>query len=135
MRIVGFLKVYCDEHDVDVIVIDDTGVGGGVVDRLREVRPRRARIVGFIAGEKAKNPVYFANRVTEVWWVMRKRYLSGEMDTDDDAALIGQVSSRRFTLESEGALRLESKEKLHRSPDEADALAMTFAATRGGVKV
>ena len=135
MKIVGFLKAYCDQHDVDELVVDDTGVGGGVVDRLREVRPRRARIVAFIAGERAKNDTYFANRVTEVWWVMRHKYLSGEMDTDDDAALIGQVSSRRYSLESEGTIRLESKEKIHRSPDEADALAMTFAATRGGVKI
>ena len=100
-----------------------TGVGGGVVDRLREVRPRRARIVGFIAGEKAKNPAYFANRVTEVWWVMRKRYLSGEMDTDDDPALIGQVSSRKYEWDSDGRIRLQSKKDMHRSPDEADALA------------
>ncbi len=51
MRIVGFLKAYCEKHKVDSLVVDDTGVGGGVVDRLREVRVRRARLLPFIAGE------------------------------------------------------------------------------------
>ena len=135
MRIAGFLKAYCEEHDVDVLVIDDTGVGGGVVDRLKEVRPGRARLVPFIAGKTAKDETYFVNRAAEVWWQMRKLYLSGELDTEDDAALIGQVSSRKYWWESDGRIRLESKEKMHRSPDEADALAMTFAATRGSVRI
>ena len=135
MRLVGFLKSYCDEHRVDAVVVDDTGVGGGVVDRLREVRLNRARLVPFIAGAKAEVGTHFANRSAEVWWAMRQRYLSGEMDTDDDPALIGQASSRKFSWDSEERIRLQSKEKMHRSPDEADALAMTFAVTRGGVKI
>ncbi len=66
---------------------------------------------------------------------MRDRYLSGQLDTDDDPALIGQVSSRKYWWQSDGRIRLQRKEEMHRSPDEADALAMTFAATRGGVKI
>ena len=38
MKIAGFLSSYCQEHDVETLVVDDTGVGGGVVDRLRELR-------------------------------------------------------------------------------------------------
>ena len=130
MRIVGFLKSYCDTHEVDVLVVDETGVGGGVVDRLREVKAGRARLVAFVGGKKAKAEDYFANRITEVWWAMRTRYMDGEMDTDEDDALIGQVSSRTHSLDSRSRIQLQSKEKMHRSPDEADALAMTFAATR-----
>ena len=50
-------------------------------------------------------------------------------------ARIGQLSSRRYSHLSDGRIRLESKQKMYRSPDEADALAMTFAVTRGGVKI
>ena len=135
MKIVGFLKRYCDEQDVESLVVDDTGVGGGVVDRLREVRPGRARVVPFISGQKAHDETHFANRAAEAWWTMRKRYFSREMDTDDDAALIGQVSSRKYWVRSDGKIRLQSKESMYRSPDEADSLAMTFAITRGGVKI
>ena len=135
MSIAGYLKSYCDREDVDALVVDDTGVGGGVVDRLREVKLAGTRLVPFIAGEKADAETYFVNRAAEVWWAMRKSYLSGDLDTDDDAALIGQVSSRKFSWESDGRIRLQSKEHMHRSPDEADALAMTFAAKLRGVKI
>ena len=135
MSIAGFLKAYCDQQSVETLVADDTGIGGGVVDRLKEVGLKRTRLLPFIAGEQAKNRSYFFNRSAEVWWAMRTRYLAAEIDTDDDAALIGQVSSRTFSRESDGRIRLQSKDKMPRSPDEADALAMTFAATRGGVKI
>ena len=135
MKTAGFLKAYCDENEIEALVVDDTGVGGGVVDRLKESRLKRTRLVPFVAGGSALGDKYFVNRVAEVWWAMRKRYLSGDLDTDDDVALIGQVSSRKFEWASDGRIRLESKRDMHRSPDEADALAMTFAATQRGVKI
>ena len=136
MKIAGFLKSYCDHNTVDALVVDDTGVGGGVVDRLKELGLKRARLVAFTAGKKAKNEAYFTNRVAEVWWTMRQSYLTGNMDTEGDPALIGQLSSRKYTWDGDSRIRLESKEKMHRSPDEADALSMTFAITRkGGVKL
>ena len=136
MAIVGFLKRYCDENDVQALVVDDTGVGGGVVDRLREVRTEGTHLLPFIAGAKAEGDKYFYNRLAEVWWSMRDMYLARELDTDDDPALVGQVSSREYWWESDGRIRLQSKDKMHRSPDEADALAMTFAAPRaGGFKI
>ena len=64
---------------------------------------------------------------------MGQAYRSGDMDTDDDAALIGQVSSRRHAhTRATRRIRLESKKGMPGSPDEADALAMTFAAPQGG---
>ena len=66
---------------------------------------------------------------------MRERYRSGEMDTADDPALIGQVSSREYKVLTNGRTLLRGKDKMHRSPDEADALAMTFAAPRGGNRI
>ena len=135
MQIAGFLSSFCRENPVETLVVDDTGVGGGVVDRLKELRPGNARIYPFIAGKKAEAEDHFVNRITEVWWLMGLSYQASELDTDNDDALIGQVASRRYLRVSDGRMRLESKEKMHRSPDEADALAMTFAPARGGVKI
>ena len=59
----------------------------------------------------------------------------GDADTDDDQALIEQVSSRKWDEDERGRKRLQSKRELARSPDEADALAMTFAAERDGVRL
>ena len=135
METANFLKRYCDENEVEALVVDDTGIGAGVVDRLRELGLKRTRLVAFIAGHKAEDSAHFVNRIAEVWWAMRRSYLSEEMDTDNDTALIGQVSSRTYETQDSGQIMLQSKRDMHRSPDEADALAMTFAASRGGMKI
>ena len=45
--------------------------------------------------------------------------------------MVGQLSSRQYTIEGDRRIRLESKDVLRkkgrRSPDEADALAMTYS--------
>ena len=128
MEVSGILKSYCDERRVDTLVIDAVGVGAGVVDRLREVGLATARIVEFNGGNNAKRKDRFVNRNAEVWWAMRERYLDETLDTEDDDNLIGQVSSREYTIDSRGRVKLQSKREMTDSPDEADALAMTFAA-------
>ena len=130
MQVAGYLKSCCAEREVAALVVDDTGVGGGVVDRLREEGIGRTRLVAFIANQRAEDYTRFNNRAAEVWWEMRKRYLSGEISTGSDEALIAQVSSREYSLDSKGRVRLEDKKSMGKSPDEADALAMTFAAER-----
>ena len=127
MEVSGILKSYCDEHRVDVLVIDDAGVGGGVTDRVSEVGLATARIEAFNGAEKAKRDDRFSNRNAEVWWAMRDFYMDGKLDTEADENLIGQVSGRAYSLDSRGRVKLQSKRELSDSPDEADALAMTFA--------
>ena len=134
MTIAEYLKAYCDSEKVDFVVVDETGVGGGVVDRLRQLRLRGPKLVPFLAGSSASNPRYHANRGAEVWWIMRNRYQEGDMDTDNDADLIEQVSTRKFFREGE-RIKLQNKYKLRRSPDEADALAMTFAVRKERIRI
>lgn len=134
MQVAGALKSYCDENVVDVLVVDDAGVGGGVVDRLREMGLGGTRLVPFNGGHTALNSRRYFNRNAEVWWEMRRWYMDGLVSTDADDALIGQVSSREYYLHSNGTVRLEGKrDGSGGSPDEADALAMTFAVGSRGV--
>ena len=137
MEVSGALKSYCDESGVDVLVIDKVGVGAGVADRVREVGLKTARLEEFNGGENAIRGDRFANRNAEVWWTMREFYLEGGLDTEDDANLIGQVSSRAYRVDSKGRIELQSKKTMKDSPDEADALAMTFAPlhTGGALKI
>ena len=137
MEVSGILKSYCDESGVDVLVIDAVGVGAGVADRVREVGLKTARLEEFNGGENAIRNDRFANRNAEVWWAMREFYLEGGLDTEDDANLIGQVSSRAYRVDSKGRIELQSKKTMKDSPDEADALAMTFAPlhTGGALKI
>ena len=136
METAEFLREYCASNVVDAVVVDDLGVGGGVVDRLRELGLGRARVAPFIGSAQALDSERFYNRAAEVWWKMAEAYRSGELDTEDDRALIEQVSSRRRIQGRDERIRLQSKSEMRGSPDEADALAMTFATPRrAGFKI
>ncbi len=134
MKIAEYLKGYCESEKADFLVVDETGVGGGVVDRLRQLGLRGPKLVPFVAGSSPSNPRYHVNLGAEVWWIMRDRYESGDLDTPNDPDLTEQVSTRKFYREGE-RVKLESKYKLSKSPDEADALAMTFAVRKNRVRI
>ncbi len=121
-----YLKDYADCHQVDFLVVDDVGVGGGVIDILRD-SGCRAKLVPFGAGEKPEDRRYFTNKITECLNRMARRYEAGDMDTEGDDRLIAQVIARKYKIMEDGRRKAESKEKGAASPDEADALAMTFA--------
>ncbi len=65
---------------------------------------------------------------------MRGAFQDGDLDIDD-RALVAQVTSRKYKVQSDRTIRLEAKDESKkrggRSPDEADALAMTFRPSRG----
>ena len=127
MQTANFLKRYVEDNRVDFLLVDEPGVGAGVIDRLREMGVPGARLFAFNGGGKADAPDKFANRSTECWTRMALAYERGDIDTDNDDALIAQVVSRKYLYTSDGRTRIEGKEKLRHSPDEADALAMTYA--------
>ena len=130
MQVANRLKSYCDQEGVDVLVIDDAGIGGGVTDRVREMGLKTARIEEFNGSHTARRYDRFANRNAEAWWAMRERYMEGDISTPNDDNLIGQISSREYDLDSKGRIELQSKREMPDTLDEADALAMTFAIER-----
>jgi len=120
------------------IAIDDTGVGGGVTDMLNErFYPRKVRAFNF--GAKADDEEHFDDAVTEIYWRLRtaldpekKDALALPAGTPDADDLANQLL-RQYKLTSKGRMKMESKDdyqKRHpegRSPDDADALALTYA--------
>ncbi len=120
-------------HEIDAFrpdaVFVDSGCGGGVIDRLRQLGYRNVVEVPF--GGSAGKPGQYANKRAEMW---------GEMATwiktvgvlPDNAELKADLCQVCYDYDTSGRLRLESKEKLKertgKSPDLADALALTFAA-------
>jgi phage terminase large subunit len=125
MSIAGWLGRYCEDNNVDNVVVDDTGLGGGVTDRLREVGLNGTNIIAFKGGETAQSSDRFSNKIAEAWWVMRDWVIAGGRVPNDDA-LIGQMSSRGYTIQSDRKISLQQKIKMAKSPDEADALAMAI---------
>ena len=130
MEIVGRAKKILDEcpEFEGRITVDDTGIGGGVTDRLRELG---VRVNAFVAGERARDEKRFANAQAEAWGLMADAVRKGGIKIPKDSALIAQLSTRAYKIQSDRRIILESKEALRakggRSPDEADALAMSFS--------
>ena len=142
-EVAGRLKIMAeDDPEVDTIIVDDTGLGGGVTDRLNEEQPRNGevRIVAFNGGEKATRSDRYVNRMAEAWMELGEAFREGNIDIDDNPSVISQLSSRRFTIQGDRRIKLESKEEYKKrstggSPDDADALAMCYGWQGPGLGV
>lgn len=135
MHLAGRLGAYIRDHRVDLLVVDDAGVGGGVVDRLNEVGAGRTRLAAFNGGARARNPELYANATSEAWMKMRDWFMAGDADIEPDQDLMRQLWSRDYGYQSDRRIILESKSRMDRSPDEADALSMTFAVREAGFNI
>ena len=142
-EVAGRLKAMAeDDPEVGSIIVDDTGVGGGVTDRLNEegVAGGRVRIVPFNGGEKARRSDRYVNAIAEAWLELGQAFRDGTIDIDDNPAVIAQLSARRYTVQGDRRIKLESKDDFKKrssggSPDDADALAMCYSATGPGIGV
>lgn len=126
MQTVGILKDYHDHRPFAHFVVDGVGVGIGVVHRLWELG---VGAINFQGGASASDSSRFADLSSECWWRMREGYEVG-LDVDVDDLLRSEVSSRRYEIQSDKRIKLESKKimkaKGRSSPDTGDGLSMTF---------
>ena len=115
------------ELNAEAVFVDETGVGGGVVDRLRELG---SPVHGVQFGGKAPHRARFANLRSEIFWELRRLLNDRLIALPNDDHLAGQLLSFRYDVSSSGQVRLESKKDMRGrglpSPDKADALAMAF---------
>ena len=111
----------------DAVFIDGGGVGGGVVDRLRQMG---YRVIEVQSGEAAQDSDKYLNRRAEMWGEMREWLVYGCIDNDE--MLIDDITGPEYALHVKGQIKLESKDSMKKrglaSPDDGDALALTFAA-------
>ena len=113
-----------------IINVDDSGLGGGVTDRVKELATKfhRCEVFGVNNGSRAKDHDMYVNLGSEMWFFMREKIKEIRIPNDND--LIGQLSSRKYRLSSNGKHMLETKEQMKdrglTSPDRADALILAF---------
>lgn len=113
-----------------IINVDDTGVGGGVTDRLREhLRNDLFRgVVNAVNNGSSPNDPRFLNLVTEMWYFMKKWLATGRIPEDNE--LMKQLCNRKKSMTSAGKNVLERKEQMKArdlaSPDKADAAILTL---------
>jgi phage terminase large subunit len=136
MKTVGRTIRVADEEDqeADYIGIDDTGVGGGVTDRLDE-QGYDVDAINF--GAKANEPDKFFNLKAELFWILRDRLKPGSDDPlklPYSEKLLSELSDIRYSINSKGQIKIESKDDMKKrgkkSPNHADALAIANGAGR-----
>lgn len=118
--------------NVQAIGVDDSGVGGGVTDRLNE---QDIPVEPFNFGSGANEPDRFANRRAEVYWHLHERLnpkSEQRLSLPDDDELKQELSATRLLPpDGRGRIRLAAKDDIKRaigrSPDKADALAIANA--------
>jgi hypothetical protein len=126
MTTVGHVIDAIEEFKPTLTVIDEGGLGYGILDRLTE---QRYKVRGVNFGWKSKNPIMWGNKRAELWGAMRDWLRSASIPTDRQ--LKSDLTGPKTKPDSAGTIFLESKKDMKArglaSPDAADALACTFA--------
>lgn len=129
MQLTGAIVNEANVEKPAEICVDAIGLGSGVADRLREL--------GFVVRDvnvseaSAMNPQ--AAKLRDDLWLQVKDWLNkrvGKLPKDDD--LRAELVAPTYTFTSNGKIKVEGKAEMKkrgmRSPDLADALALTFAS-------
>jgi hypothetical protein len=126
MEVVGHVIEAIEEYKPALTVVDEGGLGAGVVDRLKE---QRYKVRGVNFGNKAQKQLMYGNKRAEMWGAMRDWLKTASVPAD--RFLKSDLIGPKTKPDSKGTLFLESKKDMKArglaSPDAADAIAVTFA--------
>ncbi|MHA1540403.1 MAG: AAA family ATPase [Alphaproteobacteria bacterium] len=136
MQLCGLVKMaYDNAAEADkptTIAVDVIGLGAGVADRLSEMG---LPILAVNVAETPSAADKYRRLRDELWFNARTWFEGRDVVLVDDQALIGELSTPTYDVDSNGKLVVESKIDMRRrglpSPDLADAFLLTFAATQG----
>ena len=133
-RVSALLRKHKCQANIDVI-----GIGAGVYDRLKELK---FKVFAFNAAEKSRakdqsKEFEFVNKRAEGWWKLRELLdpsNNNDVALPDDDKLIGDLVSPKWTVQSGGKIKIESKDdikkRIERSTDDGDAVVMAFYERR-----
>ena len=105
----------------------DSGFGGPIVDRCRQLGHTNVTEVRF--GATCSDPRHYANMRAWMWSQLKEFLLHGAID--QDTRLATDLAGPAVKMDKQDHICLESKEEMEKrgldSPDDGDALALTFA--------
>lgn len=131
MQFAGRVAEAIHKYKPDGVFIDVGGLGAGVVDRLIQLN---FDVIGVNFGGTADRHIdgiaKAADKRSQMWLTMGQALATG-LGIHDGTRLEFELLSPNYTYDAENAKRLESKKDMKKrgiaSPDEADALALTYA--------
>lgn len=112
----------------DGIVIDTIGVGAGVYDRLQQLG---LPVIEGNVGNRADDEKTYINKRAEMYFKLRDFLRKGKIFHSEE--LIEELTSTSYEFTETGKIKIQAKddlkEELGRSPDLADACALSFFTT------
>lgn len=131
MQLAAQVALAITELRPDAVFVDETGVGAGVIDRLRQLG--HSRVYGVNNGSKPDGGLeqeVCVNKGAECW-CRGRAWLKAGGSIPDDQELRDDLTGREYGYNAKNEIVLESKEDMKRrglaSPDKADGLFLTFA--------
>lgn len=120
------------------VIVDEPGVGGGVIDGLRR---RNVPVIPYNGGASLKTEQdpeddirMFANRRSRDWWHLRRLMEQGLIHIPEDETLTAQLASVQYDYgDGNQKIQVESKKAMRErlgedaSPDRADVIVMGAA--------
>lgn len=132
---VAFVLDAIAETGATRVKVDSIGIGWGVVGRLQELRSEgrhAAEIIAVNVGEASTAPEKFPKLRDQLWWEIGRelsRSQAWDLAAVDDTT-VAQVIAPTYSRDSAGRIKVEPKadtrKRLKRSPDDADALLLAF---------
>jgi len=124
----NLLHVTALERKVKAVVVDGDGVGGGVVDQLRQMAGDQYEVIEINSAAKSNNLAKFHNVRAEMWWKAAEDLAAGDVELKhDDLELRRQLCAPRYHFRNTRIViepKEDIKKRLGRSPDRADAWIM-----------
>ena len=118
------------QYKVKDLIIDEIGVGAGVLDNLKA--DKRFNAQGLNGSNRPSSSEKYLNLRAEVFDGLRQRFADGDISIPNDPELISQLASLTYRYNARGQLQLESKDQIRstgrQSPDKADAIALAFTS-------
>ena len=129
MEVAGILHRIIKNESPSKVFIDVGGLGAGVYDRLKELGHGDI-IVAVNSGNTPLDQERYINLRGEMWGLMRDWLQDAPVQIPNIDSLHADLCGIKYRWDSKTRLILERKEDMKkrgvRSPDEAEALALTF---------
>jgi phage terminase large subunit len=125
VELCGHIEVMAGNNHDMTIKVDETGVGGGVVDILKSLGYKN--VIGINFGSKPQDTDKFADLPSEMWCT----FPISDVSLINDSGLFHELTDRRFSYDHKARRVVESKDSYKsrnngKSPDKADSVLMLF---------
>ncbi len=121
-----------NEYQAKVVIVDETGMGSGTVDVLKNVYLKPSQVIGKNFARSASNSTKYANTRQELWGEGKLKLKAGiAIPSEYIKDLVDETEGIECYFDKKNRIFVETKDEMKRkglaSPDMTDALFLALA--------